>query len=293
MERVRSWTESNPEWRWEVLSHANALEYVEDHFGSHGFNRPDIVEFFRTVNSTIIRSDLLRYLLMYVEGGLYADIDVEDLKPIRDFIPNGFDEADIDMVIGIEADEPRFKDHPVLGRVSRSFCQWTFLCKPQLPIMIGMVESAMARIHELAKEQGVPISEVKMDFYQVIGYTGPGLFTDVIIQYMDEHETRKSPITWDDFHQMDEATLVSRVLVLPVQAFAAAQTHSRSGTTHKVPAALIRHHYGASNWTSQHARYKHPVYGEVEGCLFDEACVNQWDRNVEAYKDYQGKEKFN
>ncbi|KAF5006299.1 hypothetical protein FDECE_7310 [Fusarium decemcellulare] len=293
MERVRSWTESNPEWRWEVLTNANELEYVEDHFGPRGFNRPDIVEFFRTVNSKIVKSDLLRYLIIYVEGGLYADIDVEALKPIHEFIPDGFDEADIDLVIGIEADEPTFKDHPILGLVSRSFCQWTFLCKPQLPLMIGMVDSAMARIHKLAKEQGVPISEVKIDFYQVIGSSGPRLFTDVIMQYMDENRSRDSPITWDDFHQIDEATLVSRVLVLPVQAFAAAQTHSRSGTSHEVPAALIKHHYGASNWTSQHARFKHPVYGEVERCLFDNACVNEWDRNVETYKYYFSKKKFN
>ncbi|KAF5026590.1 hypothetical protein F66182_1316 [Fusarium sp. NRRL 66182] len=286
---VVSWTESNPQWRWEVLTKANELEYVKDHFGSHGIDRPDIVEFFSTVNSNIVRSDLLRYLVMYLEGGLYADIDVEALKPIHEFIPEAFHEEDIDLVIGIEADEPKFKNHPILGLTSCSFCQWTFLSKPRLSVMIRMVDAAMARIYKLAEQQGVPISDMKLDFYQIIGCSGPGLFTDVIMEYMNEHNMRESPITWDDFHGIDEPTLVSRVLVLPVQAFAAGQTHSRSGTSHETPKALIKHHYGASNWTSQHARYKHPVYGEVESCLFDEACVRGWDRNVGVNLDDAGK----
>ncbi|KAF5706933.1 glycosyltransferase family 32 [Fusarium mundagurra] len=243
VERAKSWTESNPEWRWEVLTHATALDYVESHFGSHALNRPDIVEFFRDINSRIIKADLLRYLVMYIEGGVYADIDVEALKPIHEFIPDGFEEAEIDMVIGIETDEPKFKDHPILGGLSRSFVQWTFLCRPRLPVMMRMVENAMANIQQLAKEQEVPISQVKMDFYQIIGNSGPGLFTKVIMQHMEKSNSQKLPITWDIFHQMDQPKLVSRVLVLPVQAFAAGQTHSRSGKTHDVPAALVKHHY--------------------------------------------------
>lgn len=293
LERARTWTEKNPEWRWEVLTDANELEYVERHFGPHGFNRPDIVEFFRTVSITIIKADLLRYLVMYVEGGLYTDIDVEARKSIPEFIPKTFDEAEIDMVIGIETDEPKFKDHPMLGAVARNFCQWTFMCKPQLPFLIKLVDNAMARLHDLAKQQGVPIPEVRLYFNQVIRCTGPEVFTDVIIQYMNEQRIQGPPITWNNFHHMDEAILVGRILVLPVKAFAAGQTHSRSGATHEIPTALVKHHYSVSNWKSQHSRYKHPVYGELDECCFDEACVDQWDRNVKAYENFQNKGNLN
>ncbi|KAF9782550.1 hypothetical protein IL306_011662 [Fusarium sp. DS 682] len=287
MERVKSWTEANPEWRWEVLTHATALGYVESHFGPHALNRPDIVEFFKKIESRIIKADLLRYLVMYVEGGLYADIDVEALKPIREFIPDGFDEGDIDVVIGVETDEPDFKDHPILGGLSRSFVQWTFLCKPKLPIMMRIVESLMTNIQQLVKEQGVPLFEVKLDFYQIIGNSGPGLFTSLIMQHMQEISNQKEPITWDTFHHLDQPKLASRVLVLPVKAFAACQTHSRSGKTYKIPEALIKHHYGASNWTDWHPRYKHPVYGFVEDCLFNTTCVRQWEKNVKVYKGHK------
>ncbi len=104
MTRARTWTAKNPGHRYEVLTDNNALYYVETHFGPNGLNRPDIVEMYRSLTAKIIKADLLRYLVMYVEGGLYADIDVEALKPIDRFIPNHYDDASIDMVIGVEID---------------------------------------------------------------------------------------------------------------------------------------------------------------------------------------------
>jgi mannosyltransferase OCH1-like enzyme len=82
-ERARTWTVKNPGYRYEVLTDDNADQYVEHHFGPLGLNRPDIVNVYKSLNAKIIKSDLLRYLIMYVEGGVYADIDVEAIRPVR------------------------------------------------------------------------------------------------------------------------------------------------------------------------------------------------------------------
>lgn len=107
-ERARSWPRLNPGHRYEVLTDSNDLHYVEEHFGPGpgGLNRPDIVNMYRSLNATIIKADLLRYLMMYIEGGVYADIDVEALKPIDQFIPSHIDEGDVDLVVSVEIDEP-------------------------------------------------------------------------------------------------------------------------------------------------------------------------------------------
>ncbi|KAA8629215.1 hypothetical protein SMACR_03722 [Sordaria macrospora] len=259
------------------------MQYVEWHFGPDGFNRPDIVNFYRSVKAAIVKADLLRYLVMYAEGGLYADIDVEALKPLSKFVPERYDEGDIDMVIGVEIDEPDWKDHPILGPKSRSFCQWTFMCKPQLPVMMRLIEQIMTWLSGVAKEQGVPLAEVKLDFDQIISGTGPSAFTNAIIAEMNElNDNTGRPITWDAFHDLGESKLVSRVLVLTVEAFAAGQGHSNSGN-HDARAALVKHHYHASNWPSRHPRYKHPAYGEVEQCNWVDECVKKWDENVAAW----------
>lgn len=293
LEQARSWTDKNPDWRYEVLTDGNDMRYVDYHFGPEGFNRPDIVAFYRDVTASIIKADLLRYLIMYAEGGVYADIDVEAMKPMSKFIPERYDHKDIDMVIGVEIDEPEWRDHPILGPKSMSFCQWTFMCKPQLPVMMRLVENIMTWLEGVARNQTVPLGEVKLDFDEVISGTGPSAFTRAIIDQINadrhlagalkgEDAKREPDVTWDTFHDLDESKVVDRVLVLNVEAFAAGQGHSNSGT-HDTRHSLVRHHYHASNWPSRHPRYKHPAYGQVEDCNWNRDCVHKWDEDVAAF----------
>jgi len=277
VERARTWTTKNPGWRYEVLTDDNADEYVSYHFGPEHFHRPDIIHVYKSLNAKVIKSDLLRYLIMYVEGGLWADIDVEAIRPIKSFIPKRFDEAEIDMVIGIEVDEPAFFDHAVLGSKSRSFCQWTFMAKPRLPVMMLLIENIMKWLHGLSLKQGKPISDLYLDFNEVIAGTGPSAFTKATLQEMSR--VVGEPVTWERFHDLEEAKLVGGVLVLTVEAFAAGTGHSDSGN-HGGKGAMVKHHFHASSWPTMHPRYKHAIYGEVEKCNWDVECVKLWDANT-------------
>ncbi|KAI4853758.1 hypothetical protein E4T44_00638 [Aureobasidium sp. EXF-8845] len=277
IERARTWTVKNPGYRYEVLTDDNADYYVEHHYGPRGINRPDIVKTYKSLNARIIKSDLLRYLIMYVEGGVYADIDVEAIRPIKRFIPKIYDEAVVDMVIGIEVDEPNFAWHPVLGSKAQSFCQWTFMGKPRLPVMMRLIENIMKWLHDLSVKQEKPISELYLDFNEVLTGTGPSAFTIAILAEMSKVVGK--PVRWETFTGLTEAKLVGGVLVLPVEAFAAGTGHSDSGN-HKGKGAMVKHHFHASSWPSKHPRFKHPIYGEVERCNWDLECVKLWDANT-------------
>ncbi|SMQ54686.1 unnamed protein product [Zymoseptoria tritici ST99CH_3D7] len=282
-ERARAWTAKNPDWRYEVLTDGNAVAYVEQHFGPKGFGRPDIVKIFKALDGRlkIIQADLLRYLIMYVEGGLWADIDAEALSPISRFIPSRFEESSVDMIIGIETDEPDFLAHPILGSKAQSFCQWTFLTKPGHPAMLTLIEDILQWLKRLSAESGKAIADLDLDFDQVLSGTGPSAFTHAILAHMSATIGRE--VTWsENFHDMSDSTLVGGTLVLPAEAFAAGTGHSRSGT-HSGSRALVKHHFHASGWTSKHPRRKHPVYGEVERCNWNKACVELWDENVGAF----------
>ena len=289
VERARTWTVKNPGHRYEVLTDDNADYYVEHHYGPLGLNRPDIVNTYKSLNARIIKSDLLRYLIMYVEGGVYADIDVEAIRPIKRFIPKIYDEAEVDMVIGIEVDEPTFAAHPVLGSKAQSFCQWTFMCKPRLPVMMRLIENIMRWLHDLSTKQGKPISELYLDFNEVLTGTGPSAFTIAILAEMSK--TTGNPVRWNRFTGLTEAKLVGGVLVLPVEAFAAGTGHSDSGN-HKGKGAMVKHHFHASSWPSKHPRFKHPVYGEVEKCNWDLECVKLWDANTAFFDNLPEEERL-
>ncbi|KAG9950359.1 glycosyltransferase family 32 protein, partial [Aureobasidium melanogenum] len=289
VERARTWTVKNPGHRYEVLTDNNADHYVEHHYGPSGLDRPDIIGVYKSLNAKIIKQDLLRYLIMYVEGGVYADIDVEAIRPIKKFIPKIYDEADVDMVIGIETDEPSFASHPVLGSKAQSFCQWTFMCKPRLPVMMRLIENIMKWLHELSREQEVPISELHLDFNEVLTGTGPSAFTKAILAEMSKAVGKT--VAWDKFTGLTEAKLVGGVLVLPVEAFAAGTGHSDSGN-HKGKGAMVKHHFHASSWPTNHPRFKHPVYGEVEKCNWDAECVRLWDANTAFFNGLQEEERL-
>ncbi|KAI4759233.1 hypothetical protein E4T52_16449 [Aureobasidium sp. EXF-3400] len=289
VERARTWTVKNPGHRYEVLTDDNADYYVEHHYGPLGLNRPDIISIYKSLNAKIIKQDLLRYLIMYVEGGLYADIDVEAIRPIKRFIPKAYDEADVDMVIGIEVDEPAFASHPVLGSKAQSFCQWTFMCKPRLPVMMRLIENIMKWLHELARKQDKPISDLHLDFNEVLTGTGPSAFTIAILAEMSK--TVGKDVAWDRFTDLTEAKLVGGILVLPVEAFAAGTGHSDSGN-HKGKGAMVKHHFHASSWPTNHPRFKHPVYGEVEKCNWDAECVKLWDANTAFFNSPQEEERL-
>lgn len=277
---ARSWTSKNPDYRYEVLTDQNSLLYVETNFGPGGINRPDIVQTYRSLTAPIIKADLLRYLVMYIDGGVYADIDVEALRPIGRFIPQSYDEDKVNMVIGIEIDEPYFVNHPILGQKSRSFCQWTFACKPHHPVMMRLIDSILTWLKDLSKKQGKHISELVLDFDDVITGTGPSAFTNAILAEMSKAAGHE--VTWDTFHDISESRLVGGFLVLTVEAFAAGQGHSDSGN-HDTRAALVKHHYHASGWPKSHPRYNHPIFGEVERCNWDKECVRRWDAETNAF----------
>jgi mannosyltransferase OCH1-like enzyme len=257
--RARSWTSMNPGYRYEVLTDGNDLHYVETNFGPGGLNRPDIVDVYRSLTAMIIKADLLRYLVMYIEGGVYADIDVEALKPVDSFIPSHIDESNVDLVVSVEIDEPTYANHTILGPKSQSFCQWTFVAKPRLALFLRLVDHILMWLEETAKQQNVPLGEIVLNFDDVITGTGPSAFTGLVLAEMSR-QTGK-PVTWDYFHSLGEPRQVGSILVLTVEAFAAGQGHSNSGN-HNSEKALVKHHYHASLWPSRHPRYSHPAYGK-------------------------------
>ncbi|TFA98307.1 Initiation-specific alpha-1,6-mannosyltransferase [Trichoderma ghanense] len=286
---ARTWTTINPGMRYEVVTDANELAYIEDRYGPNGFDRPDIVEFYKMINLPIIKADLLRYMIMYAEGGIYADIDVETMKPFHRFIPDRYNEKDIDIIVGVEIDQPDFKDHPILGKKSMSFCQWTFVARPQQPVMMRLIENIMKWFKAVARDQGVPLGEVQLDFDQVIGGTGPSAFTKAMLEEMNR-KTKGPKVTWDAFHNLDESKLVGGILVLTVEAFCAGQGHSDSGN-HNARNALVKHHFHASNWPSRHPRYRHPAYGQVEDCNWVPECVRKWDEDTGNWDKYSENEQ--
>ena len=72
-----SWKTNNPKWTYKFWSDQDCRQYVKENF-------PWFLSTFDNYEYPIQRADAIRYCLLYDQGGLYADCDIECIKPIDD-----------------------------------------------------------------------------------------------------------------------------------------------------------------------------------------------------------------
>lgn len=97
---ARSWTSTcisqNPEYHAELLADQSADDFVREKYA----DLPDVVGTYMALTIPILKADLLRYLLLYAEGGVWFDLDVScEGIPIDEWVPEEFRE-DVGLVVG-------------------------------------------------------------------------------------------------------------------------------------------------------------------------------------------------
>ena len=150
---------------------------MEAFFGD--FFPPAMLDLYSSMPLGVMKADLWRYAVLYEFGGVYSDIDTVCLEPIEAWL-------DVATCAGLQLACERDRVH---------FCQWTIAAAPRHP--------ALARVLELIGERvradgGVDESKPHYVHY----YTGPGVWTDAIRQYLGSGapppEIRSTPGLWRD-----------------------------------------------------------------------------------------------
>ena len=129
--------------------------------------------------SVVVKSDVARFELLRVQGGVYVDSDLECLRPFDDFLG----------------------DAVFCGRESEHvLCPSLVGCVPGHPLAESMVRTALDRIRSLAPEHvNAHPNEV----------TGPMLFTELASDRDDVRiypEPYFYPIPWWETHRLHEPT---------------------------------------------------------------------------------------
>jgi len=100
MEYMASWRRLHPDWTFEFWDDARNRELVNTHFPQY------LADYERM--SGIKRADVARIVMLYVQGGVYADIDVQAVRPLDELL-----EAAEDARAGVLLGEENFV-HAVL-----------------------------------------------------------------------------------------------------------------------------------------------------------------------------------
>jgi len=160
----RTWRDRNPNYRYERLNDTAALDFIRSRY-SH---RPDIVKIYESIKDIILQIDLLRYLLILSEGGLYTDMDTLCCRSIDLWSRElGADANKVKMIIGIEVDgHPDVDEFPFPVQ----FAQWTIAAAPQHPLMAHVVETVIKKLTSVQDENGQVVAK---ELINVLEWTGP------------------------------------------------------------------------------------------------------------------------
>lgn len=157
-----------PDWEHRIWNDELSEDLVKSRF-------PAYAESYASLDSPVAKSDLLRYMILFEHGGMYADMDCE-CKRSLDFVN---DNDELIVCKELDTTSSRVMDmYP--SDVSPLYCQWAFLSRPQHPALGAVLEHIK---HNIAiKHSDHPI----LDF---VKRTGPHAFTAGLTQYRGQGGT--------------------------------------------------------------------------------------------------------
>jgi mannosyltransferase OCH1-like enzyme len=139
---MQTWKNLNPNYEHRYMDDKQAEEFVLEYFGQ------EWLDIFKGLPVGVMRGDLWRYMVVYIHGGVYADLDTECWEPISVWL-----KEDMEMIVCPENDI--------------HYCQWTFAASPKHPILKSVLDYIKEKLENPDYEQ---------DHFVHI-YTGPDAWT--------------------------------------------------------------------------------------------------------------------
>lgn len=144
---IETWKEKNPDWEYKL--------WTDDDIESFKLEN---IESFNKINNLGAKTDILRYEILYREGGLYIDTDFECLKSFNDLIY-------LDLFSGTgHVDVPEVFN----GLIA---------CKPGHQLMRKLIDD-------------IKVIDTN-DFNKIISLTGPKYFSSKLFEWIKDNPTDK------------------------------------------------------------------------------------------------------
>jgi hypothetical protein len=173
----------NPGWEIRFYTDADCESFVREW-------HPEFLDTYLSYPAGILRADIFRVLVLWTVGGVYADIDVECLRPIDELLIAAGD-TPWELLLTT--------DHPIHERVhygDRKMWMNDFMvAHPNARFFRKVIDAFKQRTF------GCPRPE---DAVQV---TGPGLFTTLVEEAGGPIEAGVTPMPWEWIHPLPDLTL--------------------------------------------------------------------------------------
>ncbi|KAK3987436.1 hypothetical protein QBC44DRAFT_343979 [Cladorrhinum sp. PSN332] len=237
-EQEATWTEQHPGFTHEVITDQTAVHLLRLLYASV----PEVLEAYEALPLPVLKADFFRYLILLARGGIYSDIDTYAIRSALEWIPDSVPHSQVGLVIGIEADpdRPDWKDW-YSRRIQ--FCQWTIQSKPGHPVLREVVSRITKETLKYKRAGSIKDIIDK----NVIEFTGPALWTDIIFEYFNDARYfdmshSAGAIDWKNFTGMETPRRVGDAIVLPITSFSPG-VQQMGAKDYDDPMAFVKHDF--------------------------------------------------
>lgn len=184
---VDRWREANTDHVYNLLSLEEAEDLVVDLLRP---SVPEVIDALRLMPHPRLKFELLKLLLVYLNGGVYADIDTINIKPIKYWFKSAM--VPTRLWLGIDADynNPNWKDHysrrlTFTNNIIRSKAYHPLLARviARITFILFSQRSVVESINWETEFQDLDASGAPL-----IQFTGTSILTDTAFEYMNQLE---------------------------------------------------------------------------------------------------------
>jgi len=172
---------NNPMWQHCLYDDHAATRFIREQYGS------SILKLYLSINPgyAAARSDLFRYLVLYIRGGVYLDVKSQFQRPIDE------------VILGNESYVlSRWRNAPgeihegwglhtnLYQAAGGEFQQWHIISVPGHPFLRAVIERVVAGIRNYSA------ASIGTGWIGVLRLTGPIAYTQAIMPIIDQHPCR-------------------------------------------------------------------------------------------------------
>lgn len=161
---TRSWIGLNPGYQYKLMG--IGLESGDNFVIKHFSHVKAINDTYFALQNPGLKTDLLRYLILWIEGGIYSDLDTWAFKPVDTWVPEHL-KGQVGAIVGIEWDQlggdpwSAFDNGPSDMTHEVQFCQWTLAGAAGHPLFKNAALMSVERIAALAAARQESITELE------------------------------------------------------------------------------------------------------------------------------------
>lgn len=107
---TRSWYKINRRWNYHYMSGQDRENFFKEYFDG------EVYDTYMKMPMGVMKAGLWRFAILYIHGGIYADLDTMCIDPIEHWL-----DQEHDMVLDIEGDTPWYATQVIAARKGHPF----------------------------------------------------------------------------------------------------------------------------------------------------------------------------